>query len=711
MRSAPTRASATFILILCLALLPLSHPVFRSNASAFPDSSGYRSMWLAPNNLGAFVRKFVDGRAVCLEAGVDQARGIRDRDPNLPLTALAPDPSFEPQGLRIILRGTSQLLGFPAASEAFSRAAARWEAVIQTRVTIVIDVDFGPTLFGKAFDDNVIGCTNTQVLGGNALYPAVRAALISKAIAPQSRSLLDSLPAKAVPTDGGESAGIVAPSATLRALDLINKTADPDDEMSSFGLPPAISMNSKVAFDFQPSDGIAPDKLDFEAIAQHEIGHILGFVSSVGQQEMDSSTDAEPSIWDLFRVRPDAIGGGFAAAERILAAGGEQSFFAGDDSLPLSTGRPDGSGGDGRQASHWKDDNLTGRYIGIMNPAIEPGEPQVLTDNDVAVLDAIGYWVNGVNQSPTLIPLVSGQPQSGGMVGPPPNLGFLSHLQYAIPVAPDDTQLRIELNGNQDVDLFVRYGARVFIQGFYPESDYVSAGETGSEAVTITPSSSPPLRAGTYFIAMANYGPGFADFTVTATVSGGANTRAPAVFNIRPHLEGDVLDIAYAAVDLDGDVAKAEVTLLDEAGRPVGQPSNVVTGSGGSVQSESQISIGGLKMMPLALSAKLVLVDSDGNRSPEATVDFGRAEPGGLTLRNASFDESRLTIKISGGAESPEVEINGLIVAPPLAIKVKGSGAKLIIKGDAGQLGLQSGANRIRVKNSRGWSNILVLSN
>lgn len=710
MRSAPTRAAAASLFVLILVLLPLNQTVPRSNASSLPDSPSYRSVWLAPNNLGAFVRKLVDGRTVCLEAGVEQARSIRDRDPNLPLTTLVPDPSLDRQGLRIILRGTSQLRGFPLASEALKRAAARWEAVIQTRVTIVIDVDFGPTLFGKPFDDNVVGSTDTQVLGGNVLYPAVRAGLISKAIAPQRTALLNSLPARAVPTDGGESAGIAASSATLRALDLISQTADPDGELSSFGLPPAIGMNSQLSFDFEPADGIAPDKLNFEAIALHEIGHILGFISCVGQQEMDSSIDVEPSIWDLFRLRPDAIVSGFAAAQRILASGGEQSFYAGGAALPLSTGRPDGTGGDGRQASHWKDDNLTGRYIGVMDPTIGPGELHFITDNDTAVLDAIGYRANSMTETPTLIPLVSGLPQRGGMVMPPLNLGVLSHLQYSIAVPTGAAQLRIELIGNQDVDLFVRFGERVFIQGFHTESDYVSASESGSEAITITPSSSPPLRAGTYFIAVANFGPGDADFTVTATVTGGVNTRAPAIFNMRTRLENDVLDLTYAAIDLDHDVVKADLTILDEAQRPVGQPSSSIVGSGDSIRTESQLSIGGLSVIPTAVRARLVLIDRDGNRSPEATVDFGRAEAGGLTVSSASFDGSRLTLKTSGVAENLEVEINGRVVAPPRAIKIKGSGGKLIVKGDTGQLGLQPGANRIRLKNTRGWSNIFIFS-
>ena len=709
MRSAPARAAATAILALILVLLPLCPIAGSSTVSGIPESSANRSVWLARKNLGAFVRKHVDGRVMCLEAGTEQANTIRERDPNLPLAVIESDPSPNQQGLRIILRGTTQLRGSPMASAAFQRAAARWEALIQTRVTIAIDVDFGPTLFGKPFENNVLSSTDTQVLQGNALYPAVRAGLISKAIAPQRSSLLNSLNARAVPTDGGVSAGIAASSATLRALDLIDQTADFEAELSDFGLPPAIGVNSHFGFDFEPADGIAQDKLDFEAIVLHEIGHILGFVSCVGQQEIDASTDVETSIWDLFRLRPDAIESGFAGAQRILTSGGEQTFYTGGATLSLSTGRPDGTGGDGRQAAHWKDDNLTGRYIGVMDPTIGPGESQLITDNDTAALEAIGYRTKSVTQPATLIPLVSGQPQTGGMISPPANMGFLSHLQYSIAVPPRAAQLRIELNGDQDVDLFARFGERVAIQSHQAASDHVSAGESGFEAITITPASSPSLRSGTYFIAIVNFGPGDVNFTVTATVTGGVNSRAPAFFDIRPRLEGDVLDLTYAAIDLDGDASQADVTILDGAGRPVGQPSRFAIDSGDSIRIESLLSIAGLSAVPQAASAGLVLVDRDGNRSPEAIVDFSRAEAGGLMVSSASFDGSRLKIKTSGFAENVEVEINGRVVAPPRAIKTKASSGKLVVKGDAGQLGLLPGANRIRVKNNRGWSNILIL--
>jgi hypothetical protein len=52
-------------------------------------------------------------------------------------------------------------------------------------------------------------------------------------------------------------------------------------------------------------------------------------------------------------------------------------------------------------------------------------------------------------------------------------------------------------------------------------ADFRSESFTGNETITITPTSAPPLQAGTYFIAVVNFGPGAANFTVTATITGG----------------------------------------------------------------------------------------------------------------------------------------------------------------------------------------------
>ena len=701
------------LLVLNPASLSYTNAASSSLAPVMFQGAGSRSTLVGPSQLGTFIHRVADGRAVCLEAGIEQAHSIKERDPKVPLIILTPasDPSRSQRpGLRIVLRGTSQLQNSPAAIEAFKRAAARWEVAVETPMTIVIDVDFGPSLFGRPADDNVAATTDAQVLGGNALYPAVRAQLVSGAYSPGQKALYALLPSKVVPTDKGESTGLVASSATLRAIDLIDPIADPDVEIGDFGPPPAIGLNSKFKFDFDPNDGIEQDKLDFEAIALHEIGHVLGFVSFVGQQEMNGSLEVEPSVWDLFRVRPDAVNTAFSTTQRIVSSGGEQRFYDGGTPLGLSTGRPDGTGGDGRQASHWKDYSLTSDYLGVMGPVLRTGERQFLTDDDVAVLDAMGYRTKSLFDPTTVVPLTSGIPERGGMFAPPPGLGVLSHTHYSVFVPPGATQLRIDLSGTQDIDLFVRSDQPVFNNSHIVITDYASRGPSGTEAVTVTPSSSRPLHSGLYYMAVANLGPGDTEFTITATVTGGNTSHAPAIFNIDADFEGDVVTLDYTAADRDGDFVRAELGVLDQGELALAPPAILAINAGNATNINGQLTVSGLNALPTARLVRAVLIDRAGNRSAEAVVDLGKGESGGLALTSASFTSPKLTLKVVGSSTDVKVEINGRVVAPPRKIKLNGPGSKLTIKGDAGQLMLQRGANRIRVKNSNGWSNIFVLN-
>src|SRR5689334_15709022 len=117
MRQAPIRALALICLLaLNLAIFPPGQKA--DDTAALSQSFGNASAWAGPYTLGAFVRRMVDGRIVCVEANLEQARRLKDRDPSLPLSDLAPDRE-QPPGLKIILRGTAQLQSFPAARDAF----------------------------------------------------------------------------------------------------------------------------------------------------------------------------------------------------------------------------------------------------------------------------------------------------------------------------------------------------------------------------------------------------------------------------------------------------------------------------------------------------------------------------------------------------------------------------------------------------------------
>ncbi|MBI3949650.1 MAG: hypothetical protein HY314_04250 [Acidobacteria bacterium] len=361
---------------------------------SFEDDAAFDSSSLsAVPEADGFVRyEEVDGTIVCRQATPEESLAMAERDPDFPLHTISPIRLYQQQtGLKIILRGTAQLNNFPDARAAFLRAAAAWEGLIKTPITVVIDVDFGTTRFGQPYPSGVLGSTSSQSIAFRSIYAEIRSRLIAGASTAQETSLYNSLPASTMPTDLGPTTDVMGASAVFRALDLLNPVANPDGERSQLGPPPSIGFNSTFKFDFDPSDGIDPDKIDFDAVAVHEIGHALGFTSNTGMRELLPSTPVRLTLWDLFRFRPGTTMSTLATAQRILSSGGEQMFFVAGPEVPLSTGRPDGSGGDGNQASHWKDDTLIRQYVGIMDPTLARGERETITNNDLIALDSFGY--------------------------------------------------------------------------------------------------------------------------------------------------------------------------------------------------------------------------------------------------------------------------------------------------------------------------------
>ena len=343
-----------------------------------------------------------DGSTVCREATLAEARELDKIKPTglqrinhlneSPKSGLGAEDL--PSHLTIILNGTANLNANAPAKAAFERAAAQWESRINSPVTIFIDVDYGPTNFGNTWPDGVLGSTSSPSLN-NVTYSLVRNTLIAGANTPSKLAVYNALPANSLPTDNGTgSATSMSVSASIaRAIGLLDPTAQSTDPRARIGFNSTI-----VTYDFDPSNGTTGT--DFESVAMHEIGHALGFSSRSG------SNSTVPAMWDLYRFRSGTTSSTFTTAQRIMTVGGptinsQYYFVPGETEVGVSDGGsnppnepPFPNNSDGNQSSHWRQQNLNGSYIGIMDPKMPGGITRPITDRDLNALNIFGYNSN-----------------------------------------------------------------------------------------------------------------------------------------------------------------------------------------------------------------------------------------------------------------------------------------------------------------------------
>jgi len=391
------------ILALVASLSSLPFYVLAQNDSApvkARASAGYRPT----QEGGVFViERGADGNTACRQATADEARAISAGSGkqqlyqinHLKTDAAEANAPASPTGLTIILRATAQLEANAPAKAAFIAAAAKWESLIKDPITINLDVDYGTTFFGTAFPNaNILGQTETQLLYSPSNYPDIRQRLVNHATGSEG-TLYAVLPTGSVPTDAGSVDTVLLASPLMRALGLLQPIADDAEQGGQIGPAPRIGFNSAFGFDFDPTDGITSTLTDFDAVAVHEMGHALGFNSLVGDREQTPTNPLAVSVWDIFRFRPGtATLNNFNTAQRILTSGGSQIHFANGPELGLSTGKPSAPvGGEGNQGSHWKADEQSGSFIGVMDPTIARGQRYSMTNNDQSAIDIFGYTV------------------------------------------------------------------------------------------------------------------------------------------------------------------------------------------------------------------------------------------------------------------------------------------------------------------------------
>ncbi|MFO0897063.1 MAG: NF038122 family metalloprotease [Pirellulales bacterium] len=339
-----------------------------------------------------------------------------NESPLMPLGTLDPDTSVG--GFNIDLLEGPDLQTNPAAEAVFARAAQFWESVLSDPITVRLDVDFTSVGFSSA---SVVGSTDVQNL--NFEYSDVRARLTYDA-AP-NESLVNSLPAvgalnfslPAGPellqlTTGGNNPVMALTRANALALGFTNLVTGTKTSAFSPGviIDGSIKFNSAFSFDLDSSDGVSPGTIDLESVAIHEIGHALGFFSTV--DVVDAVLDAGsppttvfPQPLDLFRLAPGQ-GPNFSTATRVLTTGGDQvvydgqfdisqykaAFAAGIPNLAtgdivMSTGR---ATGDTQQASHYKAGETSG-FQGLMDPTINFQEILPFTQTDLRLFGLIGW--------------------------------------------------------------------------------------------------------------------------------------------------------------------------------------------------------------------------------------------------------------------------------------------------------------------------------
>jgi len=300
----------------------------------------------------------------------------------------------------------------------FKKAANFWENQFSDNVTVNLDISFaslGSGIIGSAssnystfFYEDIANALLSDVSSNFDVMAVNSLTCENQGNGVCNRSFLENGDGGGIDNDGsGDNYAMALTQANAKALGFSTNSWGDSFESSDA----LITFSSDFSFDFDDTDGINSNQMDFVGVAIHEIGHALGFVSGVDTYDYyfnnNSTVDLDPyaiaSTLDLFRYSSDSVSAGLGILD---LRSGVDSYFSLDNGITNYAQFSTGSyGGDGRQASHWKD-NLG---LGILDPTFAYGEFGQATILDIVAFDAIGWDIASVNDvpEPTSLALVS----------------------------------------------------------------------------------------------------------------------------------------------------------------------------------------------------------------------------------------------------------------------------------------------------------------